>query len=92
MANERARILISGRVQGVWFRVYTRKAADAIGVTGWVRNLPDRRVEALVEGEEEKVEAMINWCHQGSPSSRVDSVDVAKEDYTGEFDSFSITY
>jgi acylphosphatase len=92
MAESRAHVLISGRVQGVFFRAHTRDAARRLGLTGWVRNLPDGRVEALFEGEKEKIDEMITWCHQGSPYSRVDQVEVAWEDYIGEFSSFSVRY
>jgi len=92
MENRRAHVWISGRVQGVFFRAYTREAAELIGVTGWVRNLPDRRVEAVFEGEAVKVEKMIQWCKEGSPMSRVDKVEVLEEIYTGDFDSIVITH
>ena len=88
---QRKRVLISGRVQGVYFRVYTRDAALGFGLRGWVRNLPDGRVEAVIEGKERQVEEMLKWCWQGSPSSRVDKVEVVAEPYQGEFKDFSIT-
>jgi len=75
----RRRVLVSGRVQGVWFRESTRQAADARGVTGWVRNLPDGRVEALLEGEKEAVEAVIAFVHEGPSHARVDDVEVIEE-------------
>ncbi len=88
---QRKRVFISGRVQGVYFRVYTRDAALGFGLRGWVRNLPDGRVEAVIEGEERQVEEMLKWCWHGSPSSRVDKVEVVAELYQGEFEDFSIT-
>ncbi len=88
----RAHVFVSGRVQGVFFRDYTRRMANKHGVTGWVRNLPDGRVEAIFEGEEEDVKKMIEWCHVGSPASRVDSVEVSFEPYTGEFENFRIRW
>ncbi len=92
MKNRRAHVWISGRVQGVFFRAYARDAAQQIGVTGWVRNLPDRRVEAVFEGAADKVEKMLQWCNEGSPMSRVDSVEVIEEAYTGDFDSLVIAH
>lgn len=90
--NARARVIISGRVQGVFFRAETQRAAERIGVSGWVRNLPDGNVEALFEGPREQVDAAIEWSHQGSPASSVSNVHVSWEDYTGEHNRFRITY
>ena len=92
MTNIRRRVLISGIVQGVNFRYYTRNAARNCGVYGWVRNLPDGRVEAVFEGEQEKVENMISWCHKGSPHGRVDEVKVLVELHKGEFADFDVRY
>ena len=91
MENRRAHVWISGRVQGVFFRAYARDAAQVIGVTGWIRNLPDGRVEAVFEGESDKVERMIEWCREGSPMSRIERVDLLVEVYTGDFDGIAIT-
>ncbi|MHA1580763.1 MAG: acylphosphatase [Candidatus Freyarchaeota archaeon] len=88
----RAHVYVSGRVQGVFFRSYTKDEADSRGVTGWVRNLSDGRVEAVFEGEKEKVEEMIQFCKRGPPAARVSGVEVTFEDYTGEFKKFSIRY
>ena len=92
MAKIRRRVLISGLVQGVNFRYYTRAAARDSDVYGWVRNVPDGRVEALFEGEEEDVTKMIAWCHRGSPHGRVDQVKVHVEAYRGEFSDFEVAY
>jgi len=89
MEKTRAHIFISGRVQGVFFRAYTQKAARARNILGWVMNTRDGRVEAVLEGEKEQVKDMIKWCHQGSPMTRVD---VDWEDYTGEFNDFGVKY
>jgi acylphosphatase len=75
---------VSGRVQGVYFRAYVEEEAAFRRVAGWVRNVPDGRVEAVFEGGRESVEAMIQWCHRGSPASRVISVEVIWEDVRGE--------
>jgi len=91
MNKKRARVWIAGRVQGVFFRAYTQDAARRLGVSGWVRNMRDGRVEAVFEGDAERVEQMIAWCHEGSPMGRVDSVEVVQETYTGEFYKLTIT-
>ncbi len=88
----RAHVIISGRVQGVFFRVETRKAAHRIGVNGWVRNRPEGTVEAVVEGESSLVHQMLEWCWEGSPMSKVTEVQVEWEAFTGEYDQFSITH
>jgi acylphosphatase len=88
----RARAVISGRVQGVFFRMETKRAADKIGVFGWVRNLRDGTVEAVFEGERERVDAVLQWCKQGPPHARVAGVDVSWNDYTGEFQGFDVTF
>lgn len=87
----RAHVFISGRVQGVYFRSYTQRKARSLGLTGWVRNRWDGRVEAVFEGDEKAVQQAINWCHVGSPSAQVDQVEVSYEDPTGEFNRFSVT-
>jgi acylphosphatase len=92
MATIRRRIVISGRVQGVNFRYYTRAAAREAGAGGWVRNLPDGSVEAVIEGEPEVVDAVIAWCRKGAPASRVDDLRIYEESPTGEFTDFDITY
>jgi acylphosphatase len=76
----RARVFVSGRVQGVYFRANTRDAARARNVDGWVRNLDDGRVEAVFEGSADAVEEMIEWCHTGSPAATVRDVEVSYEE------------
>jgi len=88
----RAQVLISGRVQGVFFRSETQDEAVRHGLTGWVRNLPDGRVEAVFEGEKDRVDALIEFCRRGPPGARVTKVEVTLSDYKGEFKSFSIHY
>lgn len=86
------RVIVTGRVQGVAFRAYARATAREAGVTGWVRNLPDGRVEALVEGDRERVDSMLAWLHKGPPAGRVDKVTVYEEKPTGQFTDFDITF
>ena len=81
-----AHVWVSGRVQGVFFRSYTEDEARGAGVAGWVRNLPDGRVEAVFEGGREAVESLVRWCHRGSPHAVVSSVEVKWEDPRGERD------
>lgn len=80
----RRRLLISGRVQGVYFRDSTCVQAIAQNVNGWVRNLPDGRVEAVLEGENAAIERIIDWCHSGPPNSRVVGVEIIEEPVSGE--------
>ncbi len=88
----RAKVVIHGIVQGVFFRASTREEAIRIGVGGWVRNLADGTVEALFEGEKKKVEEILGWCHQGPPGARVDKVHIEWEAYKGEYKLFDIRY
>lgn len=92
MANIRAHVFVEGHVQGVFFRAETRAAAAGLGLTGWVRNLYDGRVEAVFEGDEAAVERAVAWCHTGPPHASVTRVEVVRERCTGEFDRFSVTY
>ncbi len=88
----RARVVVGGRVQGVFFRYSTQEVANRLNVLGWVKNRWDGNVEAVFEGERDMVERMIEWCHRGPPGAHVQSVDKRWEDYVGEFEQFSIVY
>ncbi|OGP85020.1 MAG: acylphosphatase [Deltaproteobacteria bacterium RBG_13_65_10] len=90
MTRVRAHVIISGQVQGVWFRGSTQAQAAARGVTGWVRNRPDGTVEAVVEGAEEAVRALVDWCRRGPSGACVEKVEVTWEPYRGEFDRMII--
>lgn len=90
--HKRAHVIISGRVQGVFFRMETLKAAQLYGVFGWVRNKADGTVEALFEGDTKSVESILKWCQKGSPPAKVEQTEVNWKDYTGEFSDFKITY
>ena len=89
---KRFHVHISGRVQGVFFRANTRKQARALGLTGWVRNLPDDCVEAVFEGDQKDAEAMLAWCRTGTPPARVDHLEAEEENAEGGFTSFDIVY
>jgi len=88
----RAHVFISGRVQGVSFRWYTQRMAQRLGLTGWVRNLWDGRVEAIFEGPEALVKEAVAWCHHGEPPARVDNVQVNYREASNEFTNFRITW
>jgi len=88
----RAHALVTGRVQGVFFRSETKHNADRNNVKGWVRNLPDGRLEAVFEGEKEAVQALIDFCKRGPAGARVTNVDLKLENFTGEFSAFKVRY
>jgi acylphosphatase len=92
MSFARAHLYISGRVQGVYYRGFIEEMADSLGLKGWVRNLPDRRVEAVFEGEREVIEKAIKRCHVGPPSSRVTDINVIWDEKTEGFADFRIRY
>ena len=81
---KRVRVTVSGRVQGVFFRATCARLARDAGLGGFVRNLPDGRLEAAFEGEERAVDAMVDWCRQGPDLALVDSVEAVPEDPVGE--------
>jgi len=85
-------VIMSGRVQGVWFRATTKQKAEQLGLKGWVRNTHDGCVEAVFEGEENLVKQMIDWCRRGSPLANIENVEVKNQDVTNSFDDFSIKY
>ena len=86
------RAIVHGRVQGVFFRVYTRDKANQLNLVGWVRNNRDGTVECQAQGPEEAIVEFIEFLHHGSPSSRVDNVVVKEERSDTNLRSFSITY
>lgn len=77
---KRVRVLVSGRVQGVFYRATCAERARQLGVGGWVRNLPDGRVEAVFEGPDDRVDAIVEWCRQGPPFARVEHMEVHAEE------------
>jgi len=88
MAKTRVHVFVNGRVQGVFFRQKTKQQAERLNVTGWVRNLPDGRVETVFEGEETAVKALEEYCHHGPSSAIVTNVVSTWEPYRGEFTNF----
>ena len=88
----RAHVVYEGRVQGVFFRANAKKCADALGVTGWVRNVPDGNVEATYEGDDEKVRQAVELCAERQPFAKVRSKKVDFTSATGEFEEFSIRH
>ena len=88
----RAHVVVSGDVQGVFFRQETKRQAEAHGVSGWVRNRDDGSVEAVFEGEKQDVKALVEFCKHGPSGAMVTNVDVKWENFTGEFNDFKILY
>jgi acylphosphatase len=88
----RAHLLIDGRVQGVFFRAFTRDVARSLGLDGWVRNLHDGRVEAIFEGDKALIEKAIQQCYQGPPYARVSDIDITWEDRLEGLTGFSVRY
>ncbi len=92
MAKQRVRLIVKGKVQGVFFRQALKVTAKKNNVNGWVRNLHDGRVEALLEGDDVDVSALVEWCHAGSANARVEDIDIKNEKYSGEFSKFEVLY
>jgi acylphosphatase len=84
MSRCRVRVLVRGRVQGVFFRGEARSRAQSLGLGGWIRNLPDGSVEAVFEGDDERVQSMVDWCRRGPGGAVVESVETAEEEPAGE--------
>jgi acylphosphatase len=92
MADKRAHLMISGRVQGVFYRDSSKKMADYLGLKGWVKNNPSGQVEMVVQGSEINVKSMIQWCHQGPSRAKVSQVDVKWETRVEAFEDFKVTH
>lgn len=84
-------LLVSGRVQGVFYRMHCHKKATGLKLTGFVRNLPDGRVEVYAEGDEGTLQGLIDWCHQGPPAAEVDNVEIFWAEGENRFRDFRIT-
>lgn len=92
MVNQRVHIFVSGKVQGVYFRQSLKNTAEKNNVVGWVQNLKDGRVEAILEGREEDVSRLVEWSHGGPSNARVKDVEIRNEKFVGEFSKFDILY
>ncbi|MEM5871841.1 MAG: acylphosphatase [Candidatus Aenigmatarchaeota archaeon] len=90
--NARVHLLISGKVQGVFFRANTRKVANEIGVTGWVRNVPNGMVEVVAEGRKNQLDRLIEFCKKGPEGAKVEDIEINWEKYKGEFKDFEIKF
>jgi acylphosphatase len=90
MSQTRATVTVHGRVQGVGFRFRTVREARRLGLTGWVRNTRHGTVEAVFEGDEGDVEAMVRWCHEGPAMAQVSKVDAEVCPATGQFSGFQV--
>ena len=84
--------MVSGLVQGVWFRASTQQKAEELGLKGWVRNTSNGCVEAVFEGERLRVEDIVSWCRQGPPNAQVKDVAVNYAEFSGAFSSFAIRH
>jgi acylphosphatase len=87
---ERAHVRIAGQVQGVFFRDSTRQKAEELNLAGWVKNLPDGRVEAVFEGPPDEVKKMLRWCEEGPQQATVENVDTDIEDPVGDLSGFEV--
>jgi len=92
MEETRAHVLIEGRVQGVFYRAFTRDLAHILGLKGWVKNLRDGRVEAVFEGKRDLIEKAIKECNSGPPGARVTNIKVEWEPFVGDLKEFTVRY
>ncbi|HET6457571.1 MAG TPA: acylphosphatase [Nitrosopumilaceae archaeon] len=90
MSQKRVHIFVKGKVQGVYFRQGMKDIAEKKNITGWVQNLQDKRVEAVLEGKHIDVNSVIDWSRTGPPNAIVDDVEIINENYKGEFSKFEI--
>jgi acylphosphatase len=87
---QRAHVLVSGQVQGVFFRDSTRQKAEELGLSGWVKNVPEGQVEALFEGPSQSIREMVDWCKEGPQRASVENVDVDFESAGGDLETFEV--
>ena len=92
MSNYRVRLFVTGKVQGVFFRQSLKVMAKKNDIFGWVKNLKDGRVEAVLEGNEENVSRLVEWAHGGPANARVEDVEIRNEKFTAEFSKFDVLY
>ena len=88
----RVHVIITGKVQGVCFRIATKQEAEKYGVTGWVRNIIDGSVEAVFEGKKDRVDSVLEWCGDGPLSAKVKKVETKWEEHKNEFQFFQIVF
>jgi len=89
---KRVKITVSGNVRGVYFRAFIKDRANELGLTGYTKNTEDKKVEAIVEGHELKINKLIEYCKQGPIGSSIESLSTTTLPYTGEFKEFKIKY
>ena len=92
MEKQRVHIFISGKVQGVFFRQALKVIAKKNNVVGWVRNLIDKRVEAILEGDSKSVNLVVEWAKIGPANSHVDNIEINNEEFQNEFSTFEVLY
>ena len=92
MKQQRIHLLVSGKVQGVFFRQATKVVAIKNNVTGWVKNLENGEVEILLEGDDKNVNSVIDWCRNGPANSRVDEVKIEQQEFSGQYSNFEVSY
>lgn len=88
--SKRVHLIISGEVQGVSFRYYTKEHADNLGVKGYVRNLPEGKLGVVIEGEKDAVNKLVEWCKKGPSSANVNNIEIKEEKPTNEFKQFEV--
>ncbi len=88
--NKRVHIVVSGKVQGVFFRSNIKKLADELKVSGYVRNIDDDKIEAVFEGDVKPIESLVEFCKEGPENAEVSAIIVDEQDYKGEFKTFSV--
>lgn len=92
MDNLRWKMVVSGKVQGVYYRASTEKEASRLGLSGYARNLPDGRVEIVAEGSREGLRQLHQWCQEGPPAAKVSAIDIEEQRANGEFQTFGVRY
>ncbi len=92
MTKQRVHVFVTGKVQGVFFRQALKVMAKKNNIFGWVRNLKDGRVEAILEGEDIDVNCLIEWCHAGPANARVEDIEIKNEKFSGDFTKFDVIY
>ncbi len=85
-------VIISGKVQGVWFRAHTKNKAKELGINGWVKNTDDGKVEAIFEGDENNIYKILEWCSKGPLDASVSKIEIFNKKYSKEYNDFSIKY